>query len=111
MPFQKIRNLGGKLGNAVKETYEAETVEDLQKFTLVELQDKLGDDSGVWLWEVCRGLDFTEGEAKSSLCVVFRQELIDPLHCDLVEPKTNVKSMLSSKNFRPYIYKYSEVVR
>jgi DNA polymerase eta len=63
MPFQKIRNLGGKLGNAVKETYEAETVEDLQKFTLVELQDKLGDDSGVWLWEVCRGLDFTEGEA------------------------------------------------
>jgi len=28
----------------------------------------------------------------------------------LVEPKTNVKSMLSSKNFRPYIYKYGEVV-
>lgn len=27
-----------------------------------------------------------------------------------VEPKTNVKSMLSSKNFRPYIYKYGEVV-
>jgi len=29
MGFQKIRNLGGKLGNAVKETYEAETVGDL----------------------------------------------------------------------------------
>ncbi|GAA5979667.1 hypothetical protein JCM5350_003804 [Sporobolomyces pararoseus] len=87
MPFQKIRNLGGKLGVAVKETYEAETVEDLQKYSLSELQAKLGDDSGVWLWEVCRGLDFTE-----------------------VEPKTNVKSMLSSKNFRPYIYKYSEVI-
>ncbi|GAA5913650.1 DNA-directed DNA polymerase eta [Sporobolomyces salmoneus] len=87
MPFQKIRNLGGKLGNAVKETYEAETVEDLQQYTLAELQAKLGDDSGVWLWEVCRGLDFTE-----------------------VEPKTNVKSMLSSKNFRPYIYHYSEVI-
>ncbi|GAA5950553.1 hypothetical protein JCM3765_000526 [Sporobolomyces pararoseus] len=87
MPFQKIRNLGGKLGIAVKETYEAETVEDLQKYSLSELQAKLGDDSGVWLWEVCRGLDFTE-----------------------VEPKTNVKSMLSSKNFRPFIYKYSEVI-
>ncbi|GAA6014594.1 hypothetical protein JCM11491_000162 [Sporobolomyces phaffii] len=87
MPFQKIRNLGGKLGNAVKETYEVETVEDLQRYSLGELQAKLGDDSGVWLWEVCRGLDFTE-----------------------VEPKTNVKSMLSSKNFRPYIYTYGEVI-
>ncbi|GAA6064188.1 hypothetical protein JCM10212_005769 [Sporobolomyces blumeae] len=87
MPFQKIRNLGGKLGNAVKETYEAETVEDLQKYSLEELQSKLGDDSGVWLWEVCRGLDFTE-----------------------VETKTQFKSMLSSKNFRPYITKYSEVI-
>lgn len=29
MPFQKIRNLGGKLGTAVKETYEANTVGDL----------------------------------------------------------------------------------
>lgn len=32
-----------------------------RKYTLAELQAKLGDDSGVWLWEVCRGLDFTEG--------------------------------------------------
>ncbi|KPV75063.1 uncharacterized protein RHOBADRAFT_15469, partial [Rhodotorula graminis WP1] len=29
MGLQKIRNLGGKIGNAVKETYEAETVGDL----------------------------------------------------------------------------------
>ncbi|GAA5912334.1 hypothetical protein JCM5296_006838 [Sporobolomyces johnsonii] len=87
MPFQKIRNLGGKLGNAVKEAYEVETVEDLLKFSLVELQTKLGDDSGVWLWEIVRGIDFSE-----------------------VEAKTQVKSMLSSKNFRPTISKYSEVL-
>lgn len=30
MSFQKIRNLGGKLGNAVKETFVVETVGDLQ---------------------------------------------------------------------------------
>ena len=36
------------------------------KFELSELQSKLGDDSGVWLWEVCRGLDFTEGNAFST---------------------------------------------
>lgn len=29
MPFQKIRNLGGKLGTAVQETYQANTVGDL----------------------------------------------------------------------------------
>ncbi|GAA6039453.1 hypothetical protein JCM8097_009555 [Rhodosporidiobolus ruineniae] len=87
LPFQKIRNLGGKLGTAVKETYEAETVGDLLKFTLPELKAKLGDDSGVWLWEIVRGLDYTE-----------------------VETKTQVKSMLSSKNFRPYISTYGEVL-
>ncbi|CEQ42593.1 SPOSA6832_04423 [Sporobolomyces salmonicolor] len=87
MPFQKIRNLGGKLGNAVKEAYEVETVEDLLKFSLAELQTKLGNDSGMWLWEIARGIDFSE-----------------------VEAKTQVKSMLSSKNFRPTISKYSEVL-
>ncbi|BGP16689.1 hypothetical protein JCM10213_000394 [Rhodosporidiobolus nylandii] len=86
MPFQKIKNLGGKLGTAVKEAYEAETVEDLLKFTLPELKAKLGEDSGMWLWEIVRGLDYTE-----------------------VETKTQVKSMLSSKNFRPYISTYGEV--
>ncbi|GAA5983899.1 hypothetical protein JCM10908_005967 [Rhodotorula pacifica] len=87
MPFQKIRNLGGKLGNAVKETYEANTVGDLLEYSLPELKAKIGDSSGMWLWEIVRGLDYTE-----------------------VDPKTAVKSMLSSKNFRPYINKYGEVM-
>jgi len=30
MKFQKIRNLGGKLGKAVKETFVVETVGDLR---------------------------------------------------------------------------------
>ncbi|KWU47272.1 DNA/RNA polymerase [Rhodotorula sp. JG-1b] len=87
MPFQKIRNLGGKLGTAVKETYEANTVGDLLDYPLPELKSKLGDASGMWLWEMVRGLDYAE-----------------------VDPKTAVKSMLSSKNFRPYIDKYGEVM-
>ncbi|GAA5958075.1 hypothetical protein JCM8115_001122 [Rhodotorula mucilaginosa] len=87
MPFQKIRNLGGKLGTAVKETYEANTVGDLLDYPLPELRSKLGDASGMWLWEMVRGLDYAE-----------------------VDPKTAVKSMLSSKNFRPYIDKYGEVM-
>ncbi|BGP25082.1 DNA polymeraseeta subunit [Rhodotorula toruloides] len=87
MPFQKIRNLGGKLGTAVQEAYQANTVGDLLKFSLAELKAKLGDSSGMWLWEIVRGLDYTE-----------------------VDTKTQVKSMLSSKNFRPSIKTYGETI-
>ncbi|BGO91840.1 hypothetical protein NBRC10512_007638 [Rhodotorula toruloides] len=87
MPFQKIRNLGGKLGTAVQETYQANTVGDLLTFSLAELKAKLGDSSGMWLWEIVRGLDYTE-----------------------VDTKTQVKSMLSSKNFRPSIKTYGETM-
>lgn len=31
--------------------------------TLPELQSKLGDDSGTWLYETIRGLDNAEGES------------------------------------------------
>jgi len=62
MSFQKIRNLGGKLGVQVKEAYGAETVGELKEVELSELQSKLGDDSGTWVWEIIRGLDFSEGE-------------------------------------------------
>ncbi|KAK4047138.1 N-acetyltransferase eso1 [Microbotryomycetes sp. JL201] len=88
MPFQKIRNLGGKLGNQVSDVHKANTVGDLLDITLPEMQAKLGDESGTWLYEIIRGIDYTE-----------------------VEAKTQVKSMISSKNFRPYITKYSEAVR
>ncbi|KAK4048261.1 N-acetyltransferase eso1 [Microbotryomycetes sp. JL221] len=92
MPFQKIRNLGGKLGNQVSDVYGANTVGDLLQVVsldigLPEMQAKLGDESGTWLYEIIRGIDYTE-----------------------VEPKTQVKSMISSKNFRPYITKYSEAL-
>lgn len=30
-------------------------------YTLPELRAKLGDASGMWLWEIVRGLDYTEG--------------------------------------------------
>ncbi|KAL8286986.1 hypothetical protein RQP46_003992 [Phenoliferia psychrophenolica] len=82
----KIRNLGGKLGASIAEAYEAETVQDLLSVSVQELQRKMGEESGMWVWEIVRGLDFSE-----------------------VEAKTQVKSMLSSKNFKPAISKFSEV--
>lgn len=67
MRFQAIRNLGGKLGEQVKEAYGAETIGDLLEVTLPELQSKLGDDSGTWLWEIIRGMDFAEGKLGAKL--------------------------------------------
>lgn len=34
-------------------------------FSLAELKAKLGDSSGMWLWEIVRGLDYTEGPSIS----------------------------------------------
>lgn len=74
---------------------------------MASLQANMGGETGLWCWEIIRGIDLSEGtvviSASSSeftYTVVFK-----------VEAKTNVKSMLSSKNFRPYIVKYGEAVR
>ena len=84
MKFQKIRNLGGKFGITVREVFGVETVQELlcvsppffvgvrtdvdrcRAFPLVDLQKKLGADSGTFVYEVVRGLDFTEGTTRAS---------------------------------------------
>jgi len=80
MPFQKIGKLGGKLGDTVRERFPAETVDQLLAIDLEDFQDKLGADSGMWLWEIIRGIDSTA-----------------------VEARIVTSSMLASKNFRPSI--------
>ncbi|PFH53118.1 hypothetical protein AMATHDRAFT_73645 [Amanita thiersii Skay4041] len=65
MPFQKIRFLGGKLGKALAEEFEASAVGDLLSLCLAEeLQHKFGEDS-LWVYEVLRGIDRAEVKEKS----------------------------------------------
>ncbi|EGG01839.1 uncharacterized protein MELLADRAFT_117712 [Melampsora larici-populina 98AG31] len=101
LEVSKIRFLGGKLGKSLIELIhhpsqataaeeEAEesirtTVGEVWNLDLSLLQNKLGDETGMWVWEIVRGIDKTE-----------------------VEPKTQVKSMMSSKNFRPSISSWEE---
>ncbi|KAF4597468.1 DNA-directed DNA polymerase eta rad30 [Pleurotus pulmonarius] len=61
MPFQKIRFLGGKLGKAIAEEYDASTVGDL-----LCIQNKYGE-SALWVWEILRGIDRSEVKAKTAL--------------------------------------------
>ncbi|KAG9284815.1 hypothetical protein G9A89_003738 [Geosiphon pyriformis] len=80
LPFQKIRNLGGKLGSEIGNELKVETAGELWKFTVEELQAKFGMSTGVWLFNISRGID-TEG----------------------VVQRNTTKSMMASKSFRPPI--------
>jgi DNA polymerase eta len=78
--FTKIRNLGGKLGDQVVSTFGTDELTELLTVSLDQLKSKLGDDTGTWLFGVIRGEDTNE-----------------------VSSRTQIKSMLSAKSFRPSI--------
>ena len=86
--FTKIRNLGGKLGEQAAAAFNTDQVLELLKVSLDQLKLKLGDDTGSWLYKVVRGDEHSE-----------------------VNPRTQIKSMLSAKSFRPTINTYDQAVR
>ncbi|CAE6524158.1 unnamed protein product [Rhizoctonia solani] len=79
MPFQKIRFLGGKLGDAMATQFGATTVSELREIELEDMQRRCGEES-IWVWNVLRGIDYSE-----------------------VKERTALKSMMASKNVRPAI--------
>ncbi|KAF2028256.1 sister chromatid cohesion protein Eso1 [Setomelanomma holmii] len=87
MKFTKIRMLGGKLGEEVVAMFGTDKVRDLVNQPLEQLK-KLGDDTGSWLYGIIRGEDNSE-----------------------VNPRTQIKSMLSAKSFRPAINSFEQGVR
>lgn len=86
--FTKIRNLGGKLGDQVVETFGTDELTELSKISIEQLKSKLGDDTGTWLYGVIRGEDTSE-----------------------VNSRTQIKSMLSAKSFRPSINTFEQAVK
>ncbi|KAH6688902.1 impB/mucB/samB family protein [Plectosphaerella plurivora] len=78
--FTKIRNLGGKLGENIASTFKTETIRELLLVPVDQMKSKLGDDTGIWVYKTIRGIDASE-----------------------VNSRTQIKSMLSAKSFRPTI--------
>lgn len=78
--FTKFRNLGGKLGEQVTREFGSESVQELLSVPVEQLKLKLGDETGAWVYNTLRGIDTSE-----------------------VNPRTQIKSMLSAKSFRPSI--------
>jgi DNA polymerase eta len=86
--FTKIRNLGGKLGDQIVATFGTDGVKDLLPIGIETLKQKLGEDTGSWIYQTIRGVDSSE-----------------------VNSRTQIKSMLSAKSFRPSINTYEQAVR
>lgn len=78
--FTKIRMLGGKLGDQIVAHFGTEQVSDLLNVSLEQLRSKLDDGTANWLYGIIRGEDRSE-----------------------VNSRTQMKSMLSAKSFRPSI--------
>lgn len=88
MKFTKIRNLGGKLGDEVVAAFNTDTIKDLLDVSLEQLKKQLGDETGMWLYNTIRGVDTSE-----------------------VNSRTEIKSMLSAKSFRPSINDFETATR
>lgn len=86
--FTKIRNLGGKLGDEVVSRFATDEVKELLSVPIEQLKSKLGDDTGTWVYYIIRGEDSSE-----------------------VNARTQIKSMLSAKSFRPTINTSEQAVR
>ncbi|CAD6926661.1 unnamed protein product [Tilletia controversa] len=84
LPFQKIRFLGGKLGDAMANEWQSATVGDLWSVTLEQMQARFGEESG-WVYNVVRGIDHSE-----------------------VKERVANKTMLASKNVRPFITTWAQ---
>ncbi|KAL5606313.1 hypothetical protein BROUX41_002728 [Berkeleyomyces rouxiae] len=80
MKFTKMRNLGGKLGEKVTAEFGTEDVSQILSVSLGQLNARLGPETGTWVYNTVRGIDTSE-----------------------VTPRTQIKSMLSAKQFRPAI--------
>ena len=86
--FTKIRNLGGKLGDDIVSAFDTDSVSELLKVPKEHLMKKLGDDTGTWVYQTIRGIDQSE-----------------------VNSRTQIKSMLSAKSFRPTINSFEQGLR
>ena len=86
--FTKIRNLGGKLGDEVVNKFQTDQVKELLAASIEQLKSKIGDDTGTWVYHIIRGEDSSE-----------------------VNARTQIKSMLSAKSFRPTINTSEQAVR
>lgn len=97
-----------RLYGVLVETIKLITLMHNRKFSLEELQAKFGQSHGIWLYDICRGIDTSEGKGKHTQLI----------HGDLtLTPRPTVtkvkvaKSMMASKVFSPPLRLHADVER
>ncbi|ETN43325.1 uncharacterized protein HMPREF1541_02484 [Cyphellophora europaea CBS 101466] len=78
--FTKLRGLGRKLGREVIDAFKTEQLSELALIPLSTMRAKLGSSEGTWVYNVIRGVEYSE-----------------------VVSRTQLKSVLSAKTFMPPI--------
>ncbi|XP_012275781.1 DNA polymerase eta [Orussus abietinus] len=58
LPVKKVRNLGGKFGDAVVESLECNVMADVLRYSLQDLQKRFDEKTGLWLYNIARGIDY-----------------------------------------------------
>lgn len=48
-------------GQIIATSYEAKCIN--RTVSLDEMQQKYGEEAGLWVWEIIRGIDFAEGQS------------------------------------------------
>jgi DNA polymerase eta len=72
---------------------------DNRKYSLEELQIKFGQSQGIWLYDICRGIDTSEGNMAPRRHSLYMQYLIK-VKKKVTQVKI-AKSMMASKVFSP----------
>lgn len=61
VPFKKIRNMGGKLGSEVGSGLEILEAGEIWKHDILDLQELYGESTGLYIYNICRGINDEEG--------------------------------------------------
>ncbi|XP_037496606.1 DNA polymerase eta isoform X2 [Jatropha curcas] len=64
LPIKKMKQLGGKLGTSLQFDLGVNTVGDLLQFSEAKLQDRYGINTGLWLWNIARGINGEEVQGR-----------------------------------------------
>ncbi|KAK5072028.1 N-acetyltransferase eso1 [Lithohypha guttulata] len=83
--LSKIRGLGGKLGNKVVTSFGTEQIAELLDITLKQLQSVLGAGSGSWVFNVIRGIEYSEVVERTQLQSMLAQKTFAPKAEDLAQ--------------------------
>ncbi|VVC96623.1 unnamed protein product, partial [Leptidea sinapis] len=98
LPIKKVKHLGGKFGDHVCQVLSVKLMGELQTFTERELQSRLDEKNGTWLYNIARGVDLEPVQArfnpKSIGCC--KQLRGKSALTDLMSLKKNPKQMVVS---------------